>query len=178
MKYVRIVRVGLAICVALGALLITTLSGCVTKSKTQQGPPRPDISRPPVNGDPPAPLPKASGMYDSVHVFNHALFENDSAALSESAKGDLDKLAAELKNNSHDTVVLEGHASNTGTHEYNMALGLRRAEAAKAYLMGKGIAAGRIQIESFGDLKPCVANNTPKNRALNRRVSFRYTVRD
>ncbi len=161
MKISRLLRIGCATTVA----LTTTLTGCATK--------KPENVRPLIHGDPPAPI--TPTHYDMCHPLPPSvLFENNKAALLPEAKAELDKICADLKKYEKDRITIIGHTSDSGIHEYNEALGLRRAEAAKAYMIEQGIAAERIQVKSMADEKPAVPNDSPANMKLNRRVTFEY----
>ena len=90
----------------------------------------------------------AEGVPDRV------FFATNKSDLTTAASATLVKQAAYLKANPTLSVVLEGHADERGTREYNLALGERRATAAKNYLISNGIAANRIKVISYGKEKP------------------------
>jgi outer membrane protein OmpA-like peptidoglycan-associated protein/opacity protein-like surface antigen len=69
-------------------------------------------------------------------------------------------------------IEIHGHTDSIGSEEYNMKLGKRRAEAVKAYMVDHGVAAGRMETESFGETKPIGPNDTKLGRRANRRVEF------
>ena len=75
----------------------------------------------------------------------------------------------EIKQNSDITIVLEGHADERGTREYNLALGERRANAAKDYLMTYGISSDRISVLSYGKERPVDSGSNPLSWSKNRR---------
>jgi len=77
-------------------------------------------------------------------------FDFDSSALTPKAVADLDTQAAWLNKNNKVNVVVQGYCDKRGTAEYNMALGERRAEAVKQYLVSQGVAADRIATVSYG----------------------------
>ena len=81
----------------------------------------------------------------------------------------LRKQASWLRKNSEITVVLEGHADERGTREYNLALGERRANAAKDYLMTYGISSDRISVLSYGKERPVDSGSNPLAWSKNRR---------
>jgi len=170
MKVFRFLRIGFATVVALGSTLPATLVGCATRNKEPDS-----IAPPPTHGDPPPHMPSYG---DPVHLMPTLLFAVDKATLSPQSKAALDELCAEMKKWPQDTVILEGHTSDLGAEDYNMALGLRRAEAAKAYLIEQGIAAQRIEVSSLGETDPAVPNDSPANRKLNQRVILRYCVEE
>ncbi|KAA1446902.1 peptidoglycan-associated lipoprotein Pal, partial [Escherichia coli] len=82
----------------------------------------------------------------------------------------LDAHAAFLRSNPSYKVVVEGHADERGTPEYNIALGERRANAVKMYLQGKGVSGEQISIVSYGKEKPAVLGHDEAAYAKNRRA--------
>jgi peptidoglycan-associated lipoprotein len=90
----------------------------------------------------------ADGVPDRV------FFSTNKSDLTSAATATLAKQATYLKANTTLNVVLEGHADERGTREYNLALGERRAAAAKNYLISNGVAANRIKVISYGKEKP------------------------
>ena len=99
-------------------------------------------------------------------------FEYDSSVLSSMAKMVLKEKAAWLKENSSVSVSIEGHCDERGTTEYNLALGDRRANAAKSYLVNLGIASSRLSTISYGEEKPVDSSNTERGYRKNRRAHF------
>ena len=99
----------------------------------------------------------ASGVPDRV------FFATNESILTTKSRDTLRKQAAWLRKNSSINIVLEGHADERGTREYNLALGDRRANAAKDYLMTQGISSSRITTISFGKERP--VNNASNNKA-------------
>ena len=95
------------------------------------------------------------------------------ALLSNINKTDLDAMVTVLKNTPDKRILIEGHTCNLGTPEKNMVVGQNRANAAKAYLMEKGIEAFRIDTVSKGDTEPIVPNTTDANRRKNRRIELK-----
>lgn len=81
--------------------------------------------------------------------------------------------ATYLKANPNVTITIEGNCDNRGTNEYNLALGHRRAESAKNYLMNLGISSARMRTVSFGEEKPVCYENTESCWQRNRRADFR-----
>jgi peptidoglycan-associated lipoprotein len=101
-----------------------------------------------------------------------AYFDYDESALRADAKGALRQNAELLKQRANARVELQGNCDERGTDEYNMALGKRRADAAKRYLEDLGIAEGRITTVSFGEENPAVQGHNEAAWAKNRRVDF------
>ncbi len=99
-------------------------------------------------------------------------FEYDSSMLNNIAKSTLKEKAAWLKANGGVTVAIEGHCDERGTTNYNLALGERRASAAKAYLINLGISASRLTTISFGEEKPMAYGSSESAFQKNRRAHF------
>ena len=89
-----------------------------------------------------------------VSVGDRVFFETDSSALTATAQATLDKQAAWLNQYSNYRILIEGHADERGTREYNIALGARRASVVVNYLVSKGVNVQRIQQKSFGKERP------------------------
>ena len=105
----------------------------------------------------------ASGVPDRV------FFATNESVLTTASRETLRKQAAWLRKNSKITIVLEGHADERGTREYNLALGERRANAAKDYLMTYGISSNRISVLSYGKERPVDSGSNPLAWSKNRR---------
>ena len=105
----------------------------------------------------------------AVDVPDRVFFAYDSYSLTSAAQATLAKQAKWLKANGSVTIAIEGHADERGTREYNLALGDRRANAAKDYLMTQGISASRITTISFGKERPVNTESTPLAWSQNRR---------
>jgi peptidoglycan-associated lipoprotein len=99
-------------------------------------------------------------------------FEFDRSDLTPDARRTLDVLAQAMKGFPALALVIEGHADERGTTEYNLALGAKRAQAARDYLIGVGIDPGRLETVSFGEERPFDPGRTERSWALNRRVHF------
>ena len=105
----------------------------------------------------------ASGVPDRV------FFATNETVLTTASRETLRKQAGWLRKNSDINVVLEGHADERGTREYNLAIGERRANAAKDYLMTYGISASRISVLSYGKERPVDSGSNPLAWSKNRR---------
>ena len=105
----------------------------------------------------------------AVDVPDRIFFAYDSYSLASGAQDTLAKQAKWLKANGSVTISIEGHADERGTREYNLALGDRRANAAKDFLMAQGISSSRITTISFGKERPVNAASNKKAWAQNRR---------
>ena len=106
----------------------------------------------------------ASGVKDRV------FFATNSSSLTTASRDTLRKQANYLRKNKKLNVVLEGHADERGTREYNLALGEKRAISAKDYLMTYGISGKRISVISYGKEKPVNSASTPLAWSQNRRT--------
>jgi len=105
----------------------------------------------------------------AVNVPDRIFFAYDSYSLTSGAQDTLAKQAKWLKANGSVTISIEGHADERGTREYNLALGDRRANAAKDFLMAQGISSSRITTISFGKERPVNAASNKTAWAQNRR---------
>ena len=105
----------------------------------------------------------ASGVPDRV------FFATNKSSLTTASRATLRKQAKFLRKNKKLNVTIEGHADERGTREYNLALGERRANAAKDYLMTYGISGKRISIISYGKEKPVNPASSPLAWSQNRR---------
>ncbi len=91
----------------------------------------------------------------------------------------LDELAKVIQENPHvQKVSIEGHASDEGEAEHNLALSKARAEAVRLYLVAKGVSADRLSSTGFGESKPLAANDSEPGREKNRRVEFHITKQE
>ena len=104
-------------------------------------------------------------------IGNTVYFSYDSAALDGNSKGTLFRQAAFLNANPALTVTIEGHCDERGTREYNLALGERRAAAARDYLLAQGVDPARIKVISYGKERPVMAGSNEKSWAKNRRAA-------
>lgn len=109
---------------------------------------------------------------EKASPFQDIYFDYDKAFLREDAKQVLAKVAGYLKDNSGAKLLIEGHCDERGTPEYNMALGERRAESARSYLVSLGVKNGALATVSFGEEKPAVQGSTEDAWAKNRRDHF------
>ena len=107
-----------------------------------------------------------------VQLENVFYFDYDQASLSSDVRASLDAQAAALRK-SNVAIVLEGHADERGSREYNLALGERRAKAVADYLAIQGISRSRIEVVSFGEERPVALRSNSEDYALNRRVELK-----
>lgn len=112
----------------------------------------------------------ASPAYFEQAVGDRVLFEVDQSSLTRSARATLDDQAEWLMTNSDYNAVIEGHADERGTREYNLALGARRANSALEYLVSKGVAENRLKVVSYGKERPIELCSDESCYSKNRRA--------
>ena len=156
--------------VALVAL--TAIAGCGGKKATDSPPPVEPTggnTAPPVEEAPATNDPATSDQMDQMSL-NDVFFDFDSYSLSSEAKGTLDANANELKRVTAAAVTIEGHCDERGTKAYNLALGEKRANAAKDYLVALGVNGSRITTVSYGKERPFDDGHDESAWAKNRRA--------
>jgi peptidoglycan-associated lipoprotein len=153
-------------------VVAVAVSGC---SKKQAAPP-PAVEPPPAAEQPatPPPAPETPAETPAPEPvalsWQDAFFDYDSADLRDEARAALDADARLLRDRPEVRVVIEGHCDERGTAEYNLALGERRAAAARDYLVAAGIDGGRLEIVSFGKERPFDPGHDEAAWAQNRRA--------
>ena len=118
----------------------------------------------PVAGDPGA-TEELTGVF---------YFDFDQAIVKRVGHTELDKHAGFLTGNRSSRVRLEGHADERGTREYNLALGERRTNAIRAYLVAQGVSRSQIEVVSYGEEKPVALGSNESAWRKNRRVEFKH----
>jgi len=165
---------------------VLLFAGCAKKATEQELPPRVDTAAPTETTDvsrQPAPLAVGSqgvqsgpvADQQSVAGLSRLYFAYNQFTLDDEARGVLENNAAYLKANPAQKIVIEGHCDERGSDEYNLALGERRAMAAKSYLVSLGIPAERLATISYGEEQPLVAASNEEAWAQNRRAEFKVT---
>lgn len=179
-------------------LLVAVVGGCARRQPPVTPPavtpaPSPDTSA--SNAGPPssstrieAPVPVAPGALGEESISARPLedlnrdsplrpvfYGLDSAELNDAGRAEVAANAQILRMNQTWTITIEGHCDERGTAEYNLALGERRAVAAKAYLVSLGIAPDRIQTVSYGKEFPFDSGHDERAWARNRRAHFVIT---
>ena len=107
--------------------------------------------------------------YLATGVKDRVFFATNKSTLTTASRDTLRKQAGWMRKKKDVTVTIEGHADERGTREYNLALGERRANAAKDYLMTYGISGSRLSVISYGKERPVNAGSTPLAWSQNRR---------
>ena len=101
-------------------------------------------------------------------------FAFDSSEITSQAAGVLNQHASLLSSNPNAGVVIAGHTDERGSREYNIALGERRAQAARDYLAAQGVAVNNIRVISYGEERPAAAGTNEDAYAQNRRAELSY----
>ncbi len=120
-------------------------------------------------GDDPALPPMDSRAYFDQVVGDRVFFEFDKSDLSAEAQATLFNQAEWLNQNPNAVLIVEGHCDERGTREYNLALGERRAEAVRAFLVGAGVDESRLQTVSYGKERPVAVCSDESCWSQNRR---------
>ena len=110
-------------------------------------------------------------------TFEDVYFDFDRSTLRPEALRLLDDAVTKLQANPGRNVIIEGHTCNIGTAEYNLALGDRRANAVRDYLVSRGVTADRLRTISYGEERPKYDNSREETRRLNRRAALTVNVR-
>ena len=121
---------------------------------------------------PPAAAAPAAPVSEKVTFAADAFFDFDKSVLKPEAKAKMDDLVAKTGAVALEVIIAVGHTVAAGTDDYNQKLSVRRSEAVKAYLVGKGIEKNRVYTEGKGEKQPVADNKTSEGRAKNRRVEI------
>ncbi|GAB5349859.1 peptidoglycan-associated lipoprotein Pal [Alteriqipengyuania sp. 357] len=160
--------------IKLAIVLATTASLAACKSPTpEELPPEPGVSQPGNTGGDTnygAGVGTQEHFVNAVNGQNVIYFDTDRYNVDTADAAALQTQAAYLSQYPNITVTIEGHADERGTREYNLALGERRANSAKNYLVSLGIAANRIRTVSYGEERPVATASTQQAWAQNRRA--------
>jgi peptidoglycan-associated lipoprotein len=133
-----------------GALILTLNSACSKKGPTSSGE---------VKTETTTALKRINFDFDKYNI------RSDAAPI-------MQENASWLKANTNSNIIVEGHCDEWGTNEYNMALGERRANSAKDYLVNLGVSGGRVSTVSFGEERPLDPGHNEQAWATNRRAEF------
>ena len=146
------------------------LAACGT-TPADMGPVEEAPPPPPVEAAPPEPAGPAPGSADDlvINVGDRVFFALDQHDLDGKARATLERQAAWLKKYPSTTIVVEGHCDERGTREYNLALGDRRANSAKNYLVALGVNESRVSTISYGKERPVALGSNDDAWAQNRR---------
>jgi peptidoglycan-associated lipoprotein len=159
-SFLRLAAVGLA---------MTAIAACTPRTPADTGA---GNTAPPVNNNPQYPGTDTGnvggGNLGAIASGDRIYFDLDSYEVRADAQPRLDAQAAWLQRYPQVTVRIEGNADERGTREYNLALGARRAESIRTYLVQRGVSAGRIDTISFGKERPIAEGSSEDSFARNR----------
>jgi peptidoglycan-associated lipoprotein len=144
-----------------GSVPVTVTVTCPSDSKTASDTVNIQVTRPPVR----------------TYTFEDVYFDFDRYSLRPEATRVLDEAITAMRENTTLRIEIEGHTCNIGTAEYNLALGDRRANAVKDYLVSRGITADRLRTISYGEERPKYDNSREETRRLNRRAALTVNLR-
>ena len=113
------------------------------------------------------------GMLDAALADRIIEFESGKAALTDSGKNILDQMSVALLRLKDKKVEVIGHTDNAGSRAGNLSLSQARAEAVKAYVVGRGVNPEMVSVSGEGPDRPVADNRTPEGRARNRRIEFK-----
>lgn len=155
--------------VLVSALLVLGVNfyGCTSDEQAIKNP----VDANSAEGDAAAAQGDADKANSDLSADNTVYFTFDSSALDDKAQERLTKLSSDMKT-SKSRVQLAGHTCDIGTPEYNLALGARRSESAKNFLVQLGVEKDRLTTISYGKEKPAVDGSSEDTRSKNRRVEF------
>ena len=144
-----------------GSVPVTVTVTCPSDNKTASDTVNIRVTRPPVR----------------TYTFEDVYFDFDRYSLRPEATRVLDEAVSAMRENQTLRIEIEGHTCNIGTAEYNLALGDRRANAVKDYLVSRGITADRLRTVSYGEERPKYDNSREETRRLNRRAALTVNLR-
>ena len=139
-----------------GTVPVTVTVTCPTDNKTASDTVNIQVTRPPAR----------------TYTFEDVHFDFDRYSLRPEATRVLDEAVNAMREDATLRLTIEGHTCNIGTAEYNLALGDRRANAVRAYLVSRGVSADRLQTISYGEERPKYDNAREETRRLNRRAAM------
>jgi peptidoglycan-associated lipoprotein len=151
---------------------LIALAGCTTKPRTTEAPP---MDEPPSSSSDTGVTTQSSSISPGsaedlrVNVGDTVHFEYDRYQLRDEDRSILQRQAAWLQKYPQVRVTIEGHCDERGTREYNLALGARRANAVKEYLVSLGVSSGRTETISYGKERPICTESSEDCNAQNRR---------
>ncbi len=168
---------------AVGATI--ALFACAKKPEPVEVAPPPEVER----VEPPPPPPRQEPQEDPLEAERRRLealmnkimsddvyFEFDKATLTVQARDILTEVGDILKRETRFTVLTEGHTDERGTENYNMGLGMRRADAVVKFLVNYGVSSSRMTKVSYGEEQPKASGDSEDAYAQNRRAAFRVKI--
>jgi peptidoglycan-associated lipoprotein len=163
----RNLKILMLCCAALSAT-----SACRSRNAAELPPEPPSASQPDGNNQDGSGVAVPGSRADFLQSVpaDRVFFETDSYSLDGEDRATLDAQVTWLQRYPNVRVTIEGHADERGTREYNLALGDRRANAARDYLQSRGIDSSRMQVISYGKERPAVEGSSESVWAQNRRA--------
>jgi len=164
------------------AIAISGLTGCAGKKKppqeqqTVERKPEPRPAPPPKIQEPPR-TPEVRETVPANLRFDTIYFDFDKSDIRSDQRSTLNRNAELLSKYKTVRIQIEGHCDERGTNEYNLALGQRRADSAKQYLVEYGISSSRISTVSYGEERPVATGHNESAWAKNRRCEFVITAK-
>src|SRR5207344_2845212 len=144
-----------------GSVPVTVTVTCPSDNKTASDTVNIQVTRRPVR----------------TYTFEDVYFDFDRYSLRPEATRVLDEAIAAMRENTNLKLEIEGHTCNIGTAEYNLALGDRRANAVRSYLVSRGVSTDRLSTISYGEERPKYDNAREETRRLNRRAALTVNLR-
>ena len=155
------------------AIVLAVAPGCASRKKVstqvQLEPPPTETNTPPPPSETTPPPPPSSETGEKLSL-EDAFFDFDDFSLRQDAKAALERDGKYLESNSGTKVVIEGHCDERGSVEYNLALGEKRARAAKDYLVSYGVPGNRLTTISYGKERPFDSGHDESAWSKNRRA--------
>lgn len=152
------------------AVAVVGLSACAKKAPQETPPPPADTAQPTAPTGPAGPAKGSQEDFIASISSDHILFDTDKYDIDAQDQNTLRSQAQWLTANPNVRVTVEGHCDERGTREYNIALGEKRANAAKNYLASLGIDPSRISTVSYGKERPAALGSDEQAWAQNRRA--------
>lgn len=158
----------------LPALLLVSaslsLAACASKAPKELPPQPTSTSTTTMPSEPAGPVPGSQGDFLASVLSDTVNFDTDRYNIDTESQGILQSQAQWLARYPQKMITIEGHADERGTRDYNIALGERRANAAKNYLVSVGVDASRISVVSYGKERPIALGSDEASWARNRRA--------
>ena len=157
-----------------GALAASVLFGCAPKAVVRPS----ESPAAPTTAAPVAEAPREAATDDAGEgplAADPIYFQLDSSQLAAPSQDELARVAERLRRSPGVQVRIEGYTCELGTAEYNLALGLRRAQVTREYLVRMGVDAARIETISYGEERPASEGTTEDARAKNRRSELHFS---
>ncbi len=163
----------------LGLVVLVTMAGCKSSRKKAGGMGDYDSDNPygvsgssDLYGEPMLGDERMVGTEYAAGEFVPVYFGYDSSRVDAAERMKIEEIAERLRRDRTGGVIIEGHCDERGSSEYNLALGERRAQAVRSYLVGLGIDPARIQTKSYGEEKPAMMGHDEGAWSKNRRAEF------